>query len=145
MAVSAVSKNQLYGEKEASAAMKLRTSGEDYLEAILVLQKEKREVRPTDLAEYLGVSKPSVSRAVSLLRQGGFLKQGGAFLEFTEEGCDVAEKTYEKHCFFTDLLTEAGVDERIIKKIVGHKGQGVTETVYTHIELPFKLEAINKI
>ena len=43
------------------------------------------------------------------------------------------------------LLTEAGVDERIIKKIVGHKGQGVTETVYTHIELPFKLEAINKI
>ena len=43
------------------------------------------------------------------------------------------------------LLTEAGVDERIIKKIVGHKGQGVTETVYTHIELPYKLEAINKI
>lgn len=43
------------------------------------------------------------------------------------------------------LLTEAGVDERIIKKIVGHKGQGVTETVYTHIELPLKLEAINKI
>ena len=43
------------------------------------------------------------------------------------------------------LLTEAGVDERIIKKIVGHKGQGVTETVYTHLELPIKLEAINKI
>jgi integrase len=43
------------------------------------------------------------------------------------------------------LLTEAGVDERIIKKIVGHKGQGVTETVYTHIELPTKLEAINRI
>jgi integrase len=43
------------------------------------------------------------------------------------------------------LLTEAGVDDRIIKKIVGHKGQGVTETVYTHIELPIKLEAINRI
>lgn len=43
------------------------------------------------------------------------------------------------------LLTEAGVDERIIKKIVGHKGQGVTETVYTHLELPIKLESINKI
>lgn len=43
------------------------------------------------------------------------------------------------------LLTEAGVDERIIRKIVGHKGQGVTETVYTHLELPIKLEAINKI
>lgn len=43
------------------------------------------------------------------------------------------------------LLTEAGVDERIIRKIVGHKGQGVTETVYTHFEFPIKLEAINKI
>lgn len=43
------------------------------------------------------------------------------------------------------LLTETGVDERVIKKIVGHKGQGVTETVYTHLELPIKLEAINKI
>ena len=43
------------------------------------------------------------------------------------------------------LLTEAGVDERIIKRIVGHKGQGVTDTVYTHLELPIKLEAINKI
>lgn len=43
------------------------------------------------------------------------------------------------------MLTEAGVDERIIKKIVGHRGQGVTETVYTHIELSFKLDAINKI
>ena len=43
------------------------------------------------------------------------------------------------------LLTTQGVDERIIKKIVGHKGQGVTETVYTHLELPVKLEAINKI
>ncbi|MCI8630019.1 MAG: integrase [Firmicutes bacterium] len=43
------------------------------------------------------------------------------------------------------LLTKSGVDERIIKKIVGHKGQGITETVYTHLELPVKLEAINKI
>ena len=116
MAVSAVSKNQLYGEKEASAAMKLRTSGEDYLEAILVLQKEKREVRPTDLAEYLGVSKPSVSRAVSLLRQGGFLKPDGAFLEFTAEGRNVAEKTYEKHCFFKAKLMEAGIDEQTAER-----------------------------
>lgn len=96
--------------------MKLRTSGEDYLEAILVLQKEKREVRPTDLAEYLGVSKPSVSRAVSLLRQGGFLKPDGAFLEFTAEGRDVAEKTYEKHCFFKAKLMEAGIDEQTAER-----------------------------
>lgn len=96
--------------------MKLRTSGEDYLEAILVLQKEKREVRPTDLAEHLGVSKPSVSRAVSLLRQGGFLKPDGAFLEFTAEGRNVAEKTYEKHCFFKAKLMEAGIDEQTAER-----------------------------
>lgn len=57
-------------------------------------------------------------------------------------------ESFTPHCTrhtCVSLLTQAGVDERIIKKIVGHKGQGVTETVYTHLELPIKLEAINKI
>lgn len=55
---------------------------------------------------------------------------------------------YTQHCTrhtCVSLLTEAGVDERIIQKIVGHKGQNVTQIVYTHVELPSKLEAINKI
>jgi integrase len=61
------------------------------------------------------------------------------------EEMNIEHRPHDARHTTVSLLTEAGVDERIIKKIVGHKGQGVTETVYTHLELPIKLEAINKI
>lgn len=87
--------------------MQLHTSGEDYLEAILILEKTTGKVRSIDLAEHLGVTKPSVSRAVSLLKQGGFLVSESSFLELTEKGRDTAKKVYEKHCFFKEKLMEA--------------------------------------
>ena len=94
--------------------MKLHASGEDYLEAILILQKQKGEsaVRSIDLARHMGFSKPSISHAVGVLRDGGFLtvdKDG--FLHLTEEGCEIAEKIYERHQFFTEQLIAAGVNE----------------------------------
>lgn len=96
--------------------MKLHTSGEDYLEAILVLKRLNGNVRSIDLAEHLDVTKPSVSRAVGILKKGGFLKKESGFLEFTEAGLEVAEKTYEKHCFFKEQLVAAGVDEKTAEK-----------------------------
>ena len=96
--------------------MQLHTSGEDYLEAILILEKTTGKVRSIDLAEHLGVTKPSVSRAVSLLKQGGFLVSESLFLELTEKGRDTAKKVYEKHCFFKEKLMEAGVDEKTAEK-----------------------------
>lgn len=93
--------------------MKLRASGEDYLEAILVLQKEKDMVRSVDVARRMEVSKPSVCHAVSILRDGGFLTMDeDHFLHLTEVGREVAEKIYERHCFFTEQLIAAGVDPR---------------------------------
>ncbi len=92
--------------------MALHTSGEDYLEAILVLRKTKNEVRSIDLAEHLGVSRPSVSRAVGLLKEGGFLKDGDGSLEFTQAGLETAQRIYERHCFFKKQLIQAGVDEK---------------------------------
>ena len=93
--------------------MKLHASGEDYLEAILLLQKEKEMVRSVDVARHMGVSKPSVCHAVNSLKDGGFLVMDeDRFLHLTDVGRDVAEKTYEKHCFFTRLLVEAGVDPK---------------------------------
>ncbi len=92
--------------------MELHTSGEDYLEAILVLRKTKNEVRSIDLAEHLGVSRPSVSRAVGLLKEGGFLKDGDGSLEFTQAGLETAQRIYERHCFFKKQLIQAGVDEK---------------------------------
>ena len=91
--------------------MPLRKSGEDYLEAILVLKKKKGMVRSADVARHLEVSKPSVCHAVATLKKGGFLlMDGDHFLHLTDLGREVAEATYEKHRFFTDRLIEAGVD-----------------------------------
>ena len=81
------------------------TSGEDYLEAILILQKKKGMVRSIDLSRHLGVSKPSVSHAVTVLRKGGFLTMDeDYYLHLTDIGREVAEKIYERHQFFTEQL-----------------------------------------
>ena len=90
---------------------KIYASGEDYLEAVLILQKKKGTVRSVDIARYLEVSKPSVCHAVATLRDGGFLTMDEDYsLHLTDVGREVAEQTYEKHRFFTDRLIEAGVD-----------------------------------
>ena len=94
--------------------MKLHASGEDYLETILVLQKKLGMVRSVDVArhmEVMEVSKPSVCHAVATLRDGGFLTMDSDyFLHLTDVGRAVAEKIYERHCFFTEQLIAAGVD-----------------------------------
>ena len=94
--------------------MKIRKSGEDYLEAILVLQKQKGMVRSVDVARHLEVTKPSVCHAVATLREGGFLTMDSDyFLHLTDVGREVAEQIYEKHRFFTERLIAAGVDSEI--------------------------------
>ena len=91
--------------------MKLHASGEDYLEAILVLQRKKGMVRSVDVARHMDVSKPSVCHAVATLKNGGFLTMDdGFFLHLTNIGREVAEQIYEKHRFFTERLIAAGVD-----------------------------------
>ena len=93
--------------------MKLHASGEDYLETILVLQKKLGMVRSVDVARHLEVSKPSVCHAVGSLRDGGFLTMDeDHYLHLTDIGREVAEKIYERHCFFTEQLIAAGVDPK---------------------------------
>ena len=93
--------------------MKLHAAGEDYLEAILVLQKKLSMVRSVDVARHMEVSKPSVCHAVATLRDGGFLTMDeDHFLHLTDVGREVAEKIYERHCFFTEQLIAAGVDPK---------------------------------
>lgn len=91
--------------------MTIHMSGEDYLEAVLILQKHKGAVRSIDLARRLEVSKPSVCHAVAILREGGFLTVDEDFcLHLTGIGREVAERVYEKHRFFTERLIHVGVD-----------------------------------
>ena len=85
----------------------------DYLETILVLQKKLGMVRSVDVARHMEVSKPSVCHAVATLRDGGFLTMDeDHFLHLTDVGREVAEKIYERHCFFTEQLIAAGVDPK---------------------------------
>lgn len=97
-----------------SGRKKIHASGEDYLEAVLILQRQKGEsaVRSIDLARHMGFSKPSISHAVSVLRSGGFLNvDKDGFLHLTERGQEIAEKIYERHRFFTEQLIAVGVDK----------------------------------
>lgn len=96
--------------------MKLRASGEGYLETILFLHKKMGMVRSVDVTRHMGVSKPSVCVAVNTLKDGGFLTMDeDHFLHLTDVGREVAERIYERHCFFTEQLIAAGVDSRTVE------------------------------
>jgi len=94
--------------------MPLHESAEMYIETIYRLSQESKFVRSIDVAQSLGYSKPSVSRAVSLLKRGGYLlmdKDG--FLTLTDAGKGVAKKVFERHTVLSGLLISLGVDEKI--------------------------------
>ena len=94
--------------------MRLQESGEMYLEAIYVLSKAQTMVRSIDVSEYLGYSKPSVSRAVGLLKTGGYItveNDGGLVL--TDSAREIAEKIFERHTLLTRLLVRMGVSQEV--------------------------------
>lgn len=92
--------------------MHLQESGEMYLEAILILTNKMKAVRSLDVAEYRNYSKPSVSRAVKLLRDGGYITMDeNGYLLLTDVGREVAEKIYDRHRVLTEFLKTLGVDE----------------------------------
>lgn len=97
--------------------MILHSSGEDYLKAILILQKEKGAVRSVDVSEYMGVSKPSVSHAMKTLRDGDFLyMDDDRYLHLTDDGRVIAENLYERYQYFAKHLAGAGVDTAIAEE-----------------------------
>ena len=92
--------------------MHIQESGEMYLESIFVLSQQKGSVRSIDVGEYMGYSKPSVSRAMGLLKNGGFItmdKDGSIHL--TDVGLETAQKIYDRHTLLTHLLAHLGVSE----------------------------------
>jgi DtxR family Mn-dependent transcriptional regulator len=94
--------------------MKIYESAENYLEAILVLSRQKGSVRSIDVAQHLEFSKPSVSRAVSLLRENGYVSMDhNGLLTLTDSGRDIAERIYERHTIFTNWLVQLGVNPEV--------------------------------
>lgn len=88
----------------------MHESGEMYLETIYILYQKNKDVRSIDVAEYMGFSKPSVSRGVSILKRDGYLTvDANGYLELTDSGMDLAKKIYERHTILTKMLTMLGV------------------------------------
>ena len=91
--------------------MQLQESGQMYLETILVLSRTLPAVRSIDIVEHMGYSKPSVSRAMGLLKNGGFIQvDEDGYITLTDEGREVATKIYERHTILTRALVLLGVD-----------------------------------
>lgn len=93
--------------------MTLLESGEMYLETILVLSQKKNAVRSIDVAEHMSFSKPSVSRAMGILRNNGYIEvDGRGAITLTDSGREVAERIYERHRILASILMRLGVDEK---------------------------------
>ena len=113
----------------------LHVSDEDYLEAVLVLQHEKGMVRSVDLARHMGFRKPSISHAVSVLRDGGFLTvDADGFLHLTDIGREVAAKIYERNLFFTEQLIAAGVDWETAEQDACRIEHAISETSFKKLK-----------
>ena len=94
--------------------MSIQESGEMYLETILILSRKGQPVRAIDVGTHMGYSKPSVSRAIGILRRNGYLESdANGHLTLTDSGRAVAEKIYERHNILTSLLVALGVEEEI--------------------------------
>ena len=115
--------------------MKIHASGEDYLESILVLQKKMGMVRSIDLARHMGFSKPSISHAVGVLKNGGFLTvDDDGFLHLTVIGREIAEKIYERHLFFREQFIAAGVDQETAEQDACRIEHAISDTSFRKLK-----------
>ena len=115
--------------------MRLQESGEMYLETILILSQKLDHVRSLDVAEYMGFSKPSVSRAVGLLKNAGYiLMDATGYLTLTESGRAIAEKIYERHNTLSRFLMAIGVDEKTALEDACKVEHYISDTTFDRIK-----------
>ncbi len=119
--------------------MHLQESGEMYLETIYILSRERDAVRSVDIGDYMGYSKPSVSRAIGLLKNGGYVQTDAhGHLTLTEAGYEIASKMYERHTLLTDFLVRLGVDRDTATedacKIEHHLSDATFDAIKRHAE-----------
>ncbi len=119
--------------------MALQESGEMYLETIYILSQKSDRVRSLDVAEYMGFSKPSVSRAVSLLKEGEYITADSkGYLHLTEKGTKVAETMFERHTLLASFLERLGVPKKIASedacKIEHHISIESFDAIKSHAE-----------
>lgn len=115
--------------------MQLQESGQMYLETIYVLTRKSNFVRSIDVGEHMGFSKPSVSRAVGLLKEGGYITvDGEGHLHLTDIGEELAAKIYERHTILTKFLTSIGVDADTASEDACKMEHCISDTTLTAIK-----------
>lgn len=119
--------------------MPMQESGQMYLETIYVLSKQMPIVRAIDISEHMGYSKPSVSRALSILKNGGYVSvDGEGAIKLLDAGLELAHKIYERHTVLTQMLIRLGVDEKTASddacRIEHHISDESFEAIKRHIE-----------
>ena len=115
--------------------MHLQESGEMYLESIYVLSQRSSYVRSIDISEYMGYSKPSVSRAVNLLKNGGYIVMDEEnYITLTESGREVAEKIYSRHTVLTKMLVALGVPQEVAAEDACRMEHTISDTSFEAIK-----------
>ena len=118
--------------------MRLQESGEMYLETIYILLQKNSSVRSVDISEYMGYSKPSVSRAVGILKNAGYITVDKAgYITLTENGKLSAEKTYERHSLLKSLFLKLGVSEEVASEDACKIEHVISDEVFTALKKYF--------
>ena len=114
--------------------MKIQKASEDYLEAMLMLREERGYIRSIDVAERLGVTKPSVSYATKHLREGGYITMDAVgLISLSETGLEIAERIYKRHRMLTAFLIGIGVDERTAREDACRIEHDISEATFDAI------------
>ncbi|MCR5322763.1 MAG: metal-dependent transcriptional regulator [Lachnospiraceae bacterium] len=125
--------------------MALQESGEMYLETIYVLSQKSTTVRAIDVGEYMGFSKPSVSRALGLLKDEGLVKKDkDGYLKLTEAGEILAKRIYERHTVLTQMFTDLGVDEETAAEDACRVEHYISDKTFDAIKAHIKKYGSNK-
>ena len=115
--------------------MRIQESGEMYLETILRLSQQSGHVRAIDVGEEMGYSKPSVSRAMSILKQGGYIViEADGSIVLTDTGREIAEKIYARHTLITNFLISIGVDKETATEDACKMEHGISDASYEAIK-----------
>ena len=115
------------------SAKDIHESGEDYLEAILMIRQRSGRVFAIDVARQLDVSKASVSKALSKLEAKGYIRMDGRDVQLTEAGLPIAEKILARHHFFTRLLEGAGVDPKTAAEEACHMEHTISDDTFAKL------------
>ena len=114
--------------------MNIHKSAEDYLEAMLMLREERGFIRSIDIAERLGVTKPSVSYATKRLRENGYITMDkSGLIDLTPSGQEIADRIYERHKLLSELFTRIGVDEKTARDDACKVEHDLSETTFAAI------------